>query len=68
MTYVYDTKYYSIGLIVDDNEVVGLATDLKVSLTSDGTIDEFADKYKEYVDIHGDAVIFEETFPHLSSS
>ena len=68
MTYVYDTKYYSIGLIVDDNEVVGLATDLKVSLTSDGTIDEFADKYKECVDIHGDAVIFEETFPHLSSS
>ena len=68
MTYVYDTRYYSIGLIVSEDEVVGLATDLKVSLTSDGTVDEFADKYKEYVDIYGDAVIFQETFPHLSSS
>ena len=68
MTQVYDTRYYSIGLIISDEEVVGLSTDLKISRTSDGTVDEFTDKYKEYVDIHGDAVIFEETFPYFSSS
>ena len=29
MTEIYQTRYYSIGLITDENKVVGMATDLK---------------------------------------
>lgn len=63
MTEIYRTRYYSIGLITDE-EVVGIATDLKISLTSDGTVDELQDKLKECYDTYGrDSIIWEETFP-----
>ena len=63
MTEIYRTRYYSIGLITD-GEVVGIATDLKISLTSDGTVDELQDKLKECYDTYGrDSIIWEETFP-----
>ena len=42
MTEIYSTRYYSIGLITDEQNIVGIATDLKISLTSDGTVDEEA--------------------------
>ena len=38
MTEIYETRYYSIGLITDEERVVGIATDLKISKTSDGTV------------------------------
>ena len=64
MTEIYQTRYYSIGLITDENKVVGIATDLKVSLTSDGTVDQLHDKLKEYYDTYGrDSIIYEQTFP-----
>ena len=64
MTEIYQTRYYSIGLITDENKVVGIATDLKISLTSDGTIDELHDKLKECYDTYGrDSIIYEQTFP-----
>ena len=64
MTEIYQTRYYSIGLITDENKVVGIATDLKISLTSDGTVDEFQDKLKECYDTYGrDSIIWEQTFP-----
>ena len=64
MTEIYQTRYYSIGLITDENKVVGIATDLKISLTSDGTIDELHDKLKECYDTYGrDSIIWEQTFP-----
>ena len=63
MTEIYRTRYYSIGLITDE-KVVGIATDLKISLTSDGTVDELQDKLKECYDTYGrDSIIWEETFP-----
>ena len=46
MTVIYETSYYSIGLITDEHKVVGIATDLKISLTSDGTVDQLHDKLK----------------------
>ena len=46
MTEIYSTRYYSIGLITDEQNIVGIATDLKVIMTSDGTVDEFNDKLK----------------------
>ena len=64
MTEIYQTRYYSIGLITDENKVVGIATDLKISLTSDGTIDQLHDKLKECYDTYGrDSIIWEQTFP-----
>ena len=64
MTEIYQTRYYSIGLITDENKVVGIATDLKISLTSDGTVDELQDKLKECYDTYGrDSIIWKETFP-----
>ena len=64
MTEIYQTRYYSIGLITDENKVVGIATDLKISLTSDGTVDELQDKLKECYDTYGrDSIIWEQTFP-----
>ena len=64
MSVIYETNYYSIGLITDENKVVGIATDLKISLTSDGTIDELHDKLKECYDTYGrDSIIYEQTFP-----
>ena len=64
MTHIYETRYYSIGHIQDDGWVVGIATDLKISKTSDGTIDELSDKLKECFDTYDrDSIIWEETFP-----
>ena len=64
MTEIYQTRYYSIGLITDENKVVGIATDLKISLTSDGTIDELHDKLQECFETYGrESIIWEETFP-----
>mgnify|MGYP001196611174 FL=1 len=64
MTYIYETRYYSIGHIQDDGMVIGIATDLKISKTSDGTIDELYDKLKECFDTYArDSIIWEETFP-----
>ena len=64
MTHIYETRYYSIGLITDEQNIIGIATDLKISLTSDGTIDELQDKLKESYDTYGrDSIIWEETFP-----
>ena len=64
MTENYQTRYYSIGLITDESKVVGIATDLKISLTSDGTVDELQDKLKECYDTYGrDSIIWEQTFP-----
>jgi len=64
MTEIYQTKYYSIGLITDENKVVGIATDLKISHTSDGTVDQLHDKLKECYDTYGrDSIIWEQTFP-----
>jgi len=64
MTEIYRTRYYRIGLITEEQKVVGIATDLKVSLTSDGTIDEFHDKLKECFETYGhESIIWEETFP-----
>ena len=64
MTEIYQTRYYSIGLITDENKVVGIATDLKISLTSDGTVDQLRDKLKECYDTYGrDSIIYEQTFP-----
>lgn len=64
MTEIYQTRYYSIGLITDENKVVGIATDLKISLTSDGTVDQLHDKLKECYDTYGrDSIIYEQTFP-----
>ena len=64
MTEIYQTRYYSIGLITDENKVVGIATDLKISLTSDGTVDQLHDKLKECYDTYGrDSIIWEQTFP-----
>ena len=64
MTEIYQTRYYSIGLITDESKVVGIATDLKISLTSDGTVDELQDKLKECYDTYGrDSIIWEQTFP-----
>lgn len=64
MTVIYETSYYSIGLITDEHKVVGIATDLKISLTSDGTVDQLHDKLKECYDTYGrDSIIVEQTFP-----
>ena len=64
MTEIYQTRYYSIGLITDENKVIGIATDLKISLTSDGTVDQLHDKLKECYDTYGrDSIIYEQTFP-----
>ena len=64
MTEIYQTRYYSIGLVTDENKVVGIATDLKISLTSDGTVDQLHDKLKECYDTYGrDSIIYEQTFP-----
>ena len=64
MTEIYQTRYYSIGLITNENKVVGIATDLKISLTSDGTVDQLHDKLKECYDTYGrDSIIWEQTFP-----
>ena len=64
MTEIYQTRYYSIGLITDEQNIVGIATDLKISLTSDGTVDELQDKLKECYDTYGrDSIIWEQTFP-----
>ena len=64
MTEIYQTRYYSIGLITDENKVVGIVTDLKISLTSDGTVDQLHDKLKECYDTYGrDSIIWEQTFP-----
>ena len=64
MTEIYETRYYSIGLITDEQNIVGIATDLKISLTSDGTVDELQDKLKECYDTYGrDSIIWEQTFP-----
>ena len=52
MTEIYETRYYSIGLITDEQNIVGIATDLKISKTSDGTVDELHDKLKEMLLIH----------------
>ena len=41
MTEIYETRYYSVGLITDE-QVVGIATNLKISKTSDGTVDELS--------------------------
>ena len=63
MTEIYETRYYSIGLITD-GEVVGIATDLKISMTSDGTVDELQDKLKECFETYDrESIIWEETFP-----
>ena len=64
MTEIYSTRYYSIGLITDEQNIVGIATDLKISLTSDGTVDQLHDKLKECYDTYGrESIIWEETFP-----
>ena len=64
MTEIYETRYYSIGLITDEQNIVGIATDLKVSFTSDGTVDEFHDKLKECFETYDrESIIWEETFP-----
>ena len=64
MTEIYETRYYSIGLITDEQNIVGIATDLKISKTSDGTVDELHDKLKECFDTYGhDSIIWKETFP-----
>tara|TARA_B100000401_G_scaffold76606_1_gene47661 strand:+ start:2287 stop:2490 length:204 start_codon:yes stop_codon:yes gene_type:complete len=64
MTEIYETRYYSIGLINDEQNIVGIATDLKVSFTSDGTVDEFHDKLKECFETYDrESIIWEETFP-----
>ena len=64
MTEIYETRYYRIGLITDEEKVVGIATDLKVSHTSDGTIDELHDKLQECFETYGrESIIWEETFP-----
>ena len=64
MTEIYETRYYSIGLINDEQNIVGIATDLKVSMTSDGTVDEFNDKLKECFETYDrESIIWEETFP-----
>ena len=64
MTHIYETRYYSKGHIQDDGNVIGIATDLKISKTSDGTIDELSDKLKECFDTYDrDSIIWEETFP-----
>ena len=64
MTEIYETRYYSIGLINDEQNIVGIATDLKVSFTSDGTVDEFHDKLKECFETYDrGSIIWEETFP-----
>jgi len=68
MTYVYETKTYSIWRVVSETEAVGLATDLKISKTSDGNVDEFTDKYNEFVGMYGEQVVFEETFPSSGTS
>tara|TARA_B100000427_G_C15507698_1_gene594763 strand:+ start:2177 stop:2371 length:195 start_codon:yes stop_codon:yes gene_type:complete len=62
MTHIYQTRTFSIWNVKSETEAVGLATDLKISLTSDGTVDEFTDKYKEFLDTYGDSVVVEETF------
>ena len=64
MIEIYSTRYYSIGLINDEQNIVGIATDLKVSFTSDGTVDEFHDKLKECFETYDrESIIWEETFP-----
>ena len=64
MTEIYETRYYSIGLINDEQNIVGIATDLKVSMTSDGTVDEFNDKLNECVETYDrESIIWAETFP-----
>ena len=63
MTEIYETRYYRIGLITDE-EVVGISTDLKISKTSDGTVDELQDKLKECFETYDrESIIWEETFP-----
>ena len=63
MTEIYETRYYSVGLITDE-KVVGIATNLKISKTSDGTVDELKDKLKECFEIYDrESIIWEETFP-----
>ena len=63
MTEIYETRYYSVGLITDE-KVVGIATNLKISKTSDGTVDELKDKLKECFETYGhESIIWEETFP-----
>ena len=64
MTHIYETRYYSIGLITDEQNIIGIATDLKISLTSDGTVDELHDKLKECYDTYDrESIIWKETFP-----
>jgi len=64
MTHIYETRYYSIGLITDEQNIIGIATDLKISKTSDGTVDELQDKLKECYDTYDrESIIWEETFP-----
>ena len=63
MTEIYETRYYSVGLITDE-QVVGIATNLKISKTSDGTVDELKDKLKECFETYDrESIIWEETFP-----
>lgn len=63
MTEIYETRYYSVGLITDE-QVVGIATNLKISKTSDGTVDELQDKLKECFETYDrESIIWEETFP-----
>ena len=63
MTEIYETRYYSVGLITDE-KVVGIATNLKISKTSDGTVDELKDKLKECFETYDrESIIWEETFP-----
>jgi len=63
MTEIYETRYYSVGLITDE-KVVGIATNLKISKTSDGTVDELQDKLKECFETYDrESIIWEETFP-----
>ena len=66
MTYVYETKTYCIWRVTE-TEVVGLATNLKISKTSDGNVDEFTDKYNEFVGMYGEQVVFEETSPSFGT-
>ena len=63
MTEIYETRYYSVGLITDE-KVVSIATNLKISKTSDGTVDELKDKLKECFETYDrESIIWEETFP-----
>ena len=63
MTEIYETRYYSVGLITDE-QVVGIATNLKISKTSYGTVDELQDKLKECFETYDrESIIWEETFP-----